>query len=87
MIVTVLKGGFVKRDPKLINYRDYRNFRSDNFRNGVPGVPKKHFPYLSCYFSKSVFYFIKILKGICYTMLHLDLSICFISVSTRIDFL
>ena len=29
MIVTVLKGGFVKRGPKLINYRDYRNFRND----------------------------------------------------------
>ena len=35
MIVTVLKGGFVKRGPKLINHRDYRNFRIDNFRNDV----------------------------------------------------
>ena len=33
-----------------------------------------------------MFYLIKILKEICYTILNLDLSICFISVSARIDF-
>ena len=33
------------------------------------------------------FYLIKILKELCYAMLNLDLSICFISVSARIDFL
>ena len=51
------------------------------------GCPTKNFPYLSCYFSKSVFYLIKILTEICCTMLNLDLSICFISVSACIDFL
>ena len=44
MIVTVLKGGFVKRGPKLINYRDYRNFRIDNFRNDVCIELSKHIP-------------------------------------------
>ena len=49
--------------------------------------PTRNIPYLSSNFSKSVFYLIKFLKEICYTMLNLDLSICFISVSARIDFL
>ena len=31
MPVTVLKGGFVKRGTKLMNYRDNRNFRIDKF--------------------------------------------------------
>ena len=53
----------------------------------IPGVPPKNFPYLSCYSSKSVFNLIKILKEISLTMLNLDLSICFISVSACIDFL
>ena len=44
MIVTVLKGGFVKRGPKLINYRDYRNFRINNFRNDVCIELSKHIP-------------------------------------------
>ena len=35
-------------------------------------MSRKKFPYLSCYSSKSVFYLIKILKEICYTMLNLD---------------
>ena len=53
----------------------------------LPGVPEKNFPYLSCYFSKSLFYLIKIMKEISFTIVNLDLSICFISVSARIDFL
>ena len=44
MIVTVLKGGFVKRGPKLINYRDYPNFRIDNFRNDACIELSKHIP-------------------------------------------
>ena len=35
MIITVLKGGFLKKGPKLINYRDYRNFNINNFRIDV----------------------------------------------------
>ncbi len=46
----------------------------------IPGVPKK-FPDLSCYFSKSICYLIKIQTGIYSTMSNLDLSICLISVS------
>ena len=51
------------------------------------GCPTKNFPYLSCYFNKSAFYWLKMLKEICYAMLNSDLSICFNSVSAPIDFL
>ena len=44
IIVTVLKGGFVKMGPKLINYRDYQNSRIDNFRNGVCIELSKYIP-------------------------------------------
>ena len=50
-------------------------------------VSQKNFPYFTSYFSKSVFYLIGILKEICYTMINIDLSICFSSVSGRIEFL
>ena len=33
MIATVLKGGFVKRGPKIITYRDHSRFRSIDKRN------------------------------------------------------
>ncbi len=35
MIATVLKGGFVKRGPKIINYRDYRKFDIHSFREDL----------------------------------------------------
>ena len=33
MIATVVKGGFVKRGPKIITYRDYSRFSTIDFRN------------------------------------------------------
>ena len=33
MIATVLKGGYVKRGPKIITYRDYNRFSTIDFRN------------------------------------------------------
>ena len=35
MIVTVVKGGFIKRGPKIINYRDYRKFDIYSFRKDL----------------------------------------------------
>ena len=35
MIVTVLKIYFQKREAKVINYRDYRNFSNEEFRQQV----------------------------------------------------
>ena len=35
MIATVVKGGFIKRSPKIINYRDYRKFDIDSFRKDL----------------------------------------------------
>ena len=35
MIITVLKICFQKREAKIINYRDYRNFSSEEFRQQV----------------------------------------------------
>ena len=35
MIATVVKGGFIKRGPKIINYRDYRKFDIDSFRKDL----------------------------------------------------
>ena len=32
MIATVVKGGFIKRSPKIVNYRDYRKFDIHRFR-------------------------------------------------------
>ena len=52
----------------------------------IPGVPKM-FPYLSCYFIEIPRYLRKFIKGVYYTIPKLDLCICFISVSARIDFL
>ena len=51
-----------------------------------PSVPKK-LPNWRGYFSESACYLIKFIKGIYYTMPNLGLSICFVSVSERIDFL
>ena len=33
MIVTLLKGGYVKRGPKIVTYRDYRKFSAVDFKN------------------------------------------------------
>ena len=33
MIATVLKGGYVKRGPKIITYRDHSRFSSIDFRD------------------------------------------------------
>ena len=44
MIITVLKGGFSKKGPKLINYRDYRNFNINKFRIDVHIDLSKHVP-------------------------------------------
>ena len=35
MIATVVKGGFIKGGPKIINYRDYRKFDIDSFRKDL----------------------------------------------------
>ena len=35
MIVTVLKGGFIKRGPKIILYRNYSEFEIKNFRQAL----------------------------------------------------
>ena len=35
MIVTILKIYFQKREAKVINYRDYRNFLNEEFRQQV----------------------------------------------------
>ena len=32
MIVTVLKGGFVKRFPTIITYRDYSKLSAEDFK-------------------------------------------------------
>ncbi len=32
MVVTVLKGGYVKKGPKIITYRDYSRFSTEHFR-------------------------------------------------------
>ena len=36
MIVTILKVYFQKREAKVINYRDYRNFSNEKFKRQVP---------------------------------------------------
>ena len=35
MIVTVAKGGFIKRGPMIINYRDYRKYDIHKFRKDL----------------------------------------------------
>ena len=50
----------------------------------LPGILEK-FPDLSYYFNKSTYHFDKIQRGIFDTMPNLDLSICVLSVSARID--
>ena len=32
MVVTVLKASFDKQKPNVVNYRDYKNFRAETFR-------------------------------------------------------
>ena len=44
MIVTVFKGNFPKRDPKLINYSDYWKFDIDNFRKNAYSELSNHIP-------------------------------------------
>ena len=50
-------------------------------------ISQKQFPYLSRCFVKSVCYLIKIVNGIYYSVPYLDVRICVISLSARIDFL
>ena len=40
MIVTVLEIYFQKREAKVINYRDYRNFRDEEFRQVLKDILK-----------------------------------------------
>ena len=68
----------------IIQGRKRKEMRKDE-TEGTYWMSQNKFSDLSCYFRKSLRYFIKITKEIYYTMLNLDLSICFISVSTRID--
>ena len=35
MVVTVLKTSFDKQKPNVVNYRDYRNFRDEVFRQDL----------------------------------------------------
>ena len=35
MVVTVLKGGFVKRGPKIVTYRDYSKFSALDFKDNL----------------------------------------------------
>ena len=35
MIITVLKDGYIKRNPKIVMYGDYRNFDVQSFRKGL----------------------------------------------------
>ena len=35
MIVTILKGGFMKRGPRIVLYRDYSKFDKDSFRQAL----------------------------------------------------
>ena len=37
MLVTALKGGFPKRGPKIINYRDYNKFNNSAFKVELMG--------------------------------------------------
>ena len=39
---TILKQHFPKPKPKIVNYRDYRNFRNDKFRAGLDSKILKH---------------------------------------------
>ena len=39
---TVLKQYFAKTKPKIVNYRDYRNFRNDEFRGKIDNEILKH---------------------------------------------
>ena len=42
LITTVLKQYFPKPKPKIVNYRDYRNFRNDEFRAELDNEVLKH---------------------------------------------
>ena len=35
MIVTVLKGGFVKKGPKIVTYKDYSKFSAVDFKENL----------------------------------------------------
>ena len=42
LTTTVLKQDFPKPKPKIVNYRDYRNFRNDEFRAELDNEVLKH---------------------------------------------
>ena len=42
LTTTVLKEHFLKPKPKIVNYRDYRNFRNDEFRAELENEILKH---------------------------------------------
>ena len=42
LTTTVLKQYFSKTKPKIVNYRDYRNFRNDEFRTELHNEILKH---------------------------------------------
>ena len=42
LTTTVLKQYFPKPKPKIVNYRDYRNFRNDEFRAELDNEILKH---------------------------------------------
>ena len=42
LTITVLKQYFPKTKPKIVNYRDYRNFRNDEFRVELDNKIVKH---------------------------------------------
>ena len=43
LTTTVLKQYFPKPKPKIVNYRDYRNFRNDEFRAELDNIEYQHF--------------------------------------------
>ena len=47
--ITILKSNFVKQEPKIFNYRNYKKFNNKRFRNDLlREISKKGFHELSC---------------------------------------
>ena len=47
--VTILKSCYLKQEPKIFNYRNYKYFNNKNFRNDFPyEISKKGFHDISC---------------------------------------
>ena len=47
--ITILTSNFVKQEPKIFNYRNYKKFNNKSFRNDLLGeISKKGFHELSC---------------------------------------